>query len=84
MLQPGSIQIEACAQIVSDRVGVDSFATTTTTLSIPFAVLRIGVLERMEIDAAAILQRNVLVYGVGGVIAPFIGIKIIDPIINLI
>ncbi|MBC8144518.1 MAG: potassium-transporting ATPase subunit B, partial [bacterium] len=34
------------------------------------------------LGAAAILQRNVLTYGVGGVIVPFIGIKIIDIIIN--
>ena len=30
------------------------------------------------LGAAAILRRNMLVYGVGGVILPFIGIKAID------
>jgi K+-transporting ATPase ATPase B chain len=30
------------------------------------------------IGAAAILRRNLLIYGVGGVIVPFIGIKVID------
>ena len=30
------------------------------------------------VGAAQILARNVLIYGVGGVVAPFIGIKIID------
>jgi len=30
------------------------------------------------IGAAALLRRNLLIYGVGGLIAPFIGIKIID------
>jgi K+-transporting ATPase ATPase B chain len=29
-------------------------------------------------SAAALLRRNLLIYGVGGVIAPFIGIKLID------
>jgi K+-transporting ATPase ATPase B chain len=29
-------------------------------------------------SATAMLQRNILVYGVGGVLAPFIGIKLID------
>ncbi|EQD43881.1 potassium-transporting ATPase subunit B, partial [mine drainage metagenome] len=29
-------------------------------------------------SSAAILRRNVLVYGVGGVIVPFLGIKVID------
>jgi K+-transporting ATPase ATPase B chain len=28
--------------------------------------------------AAALLRRNLLLYGVGGIIAPFIGIKVID------
>jgi K+-transporting ATPase ATPase B chain len=32
--------------------------------------------------AAAILRRNLLIYGVGGLIAPFIGIKLIDLIIT--
>jgi K+-transporting ATPase ATPase B chain len=30
------------------------------------------------IGAAALLRENLLIYGVGGLIAPFIGIKIID------
>ena len=33
-------------------------------------------------SAAAVLKRNLLIYGVGGVIAPFIGIKIIDIIVS--
>ena len=33
-------------------------------------------------SAAALLRRNLLIYGVGGVIVPFIGIKIIDVIIT--
>jgi K+-transporting ATPase ATPase B chain len=32
--------------------------------------------------AAAILRRNMLIYGLGGIIIPFIGIKIIDVIIT--
>jgi K+-transporting ATPase ATPase B chain len=30
------------------------------------------------VGAEALLRRNLLIYGVGGVIAPFIGIKLID------
>ncbi len=33
------------------------------------------------LSAAAMLRRNLLIYGVGGVIAPFVGIKIIDVVI---
>jgi K+-transporting ATPase ATPase B chain len=34
------------------------------------------------LGAAALLRRNLLIYGVGGVIAPFIGIKLIDMLLT--
>lgn len=34
--------------------------------------------------ASAILGRNLLIYGLGGIIAPFIGIKLIDLVVTLI
>ncbi len=34
--------------------------------------------------AAELLRRNLLVYGVGGIIAPFVGIKILDVVITAI
>ena len=34
------------------------------------------------VSAAAVLRRNLLIYGIGGIIAPFIGIKVIDVIIS--
>lgn len=36
------------------------------------------------IGASALLRRNLLIYGVGGVVAPFIGIKLIDLLLGLI
>ncbi|MPQ98391.1 potassium-transporting ATPase subunit KdpB [Modestobacter sp. I12A-02628] len=35
-------------------------------------------------SASAMLQRNLLVYGVGGVVLPFVGIKLIDLLVSLI
>ena len=35
------------------------------------------------IGASALLRRNLLIFGVGGVIAPFVGIKLIDLLIGL-
>ena len=35
------------------------------------------------VGASALLRRNLLFYGLGGVIAPFIGIKLIDMVIDL-
>lgn len=35
-------------------------------------------------SASALLRRNLLVYGVGGLVAPFVGIKLIDLVVSLI
>jgi K+-transporting ATPase ATPase B chain len=34
------------------------------------------------IGASALLRRNLLIYGLGGIIAPFIGIKVIDLLVH--
>ena len=35
-------------------------------------------------SASSILGRNLLIYGLGGVIAPFVGIKLIDLVVSLL
>ena len=35
------------------------------------------------IGASALLRRNLLIYGVGGIIAPFVGIKLIDLVVSM-
>jgi K+-transporting ATPase ATPase B chain len=51
------------------------FNAIIIVLLIPLALR--GVKFR-PMGAAAILRRNIMIYGLGGVIAPFIGIKVID------
>ena len=34
------------------------------------------------VGAAALLRRNLLIYGLGGIVAPFIGIKLIDLVVS--
>jgi len=51
------------------------FNALIIVLLIPLALR--GVKYR-PLGAAAILRRSLLVYGVGGVVAPFVGIKLID------
>jgi K+-transporting ATPase ATPase B chain len=36
------------------------------------------------IGAAAILRRNLLLYGLGGIVVPFVGIKLIDMLVTSI
>jgi K+-transporting ATPase ATPase B chain len=46
---------------------------------IPLALKGVGY---RPVGAAALLRRNLLIYGVGGIIVPFIGIKAIDIIVS--
>jgi K+-transporting ATPase ATPase B chain len=50
-------------------------------LLIPLALK--GVRYR-PLGAAAVLKRSLLIYGVGGVIAPFVGIKLIDLVLEFV
>ena len=38
----------------------------------------------VKIGAASLLRINLLIYGVGGIILPFVGIKLIDVILTLL
>jgi K+-transporting ATPase ATPase B chain len=57
------------------------FNAVIIVLLIPVALR--GVQYRPS-SPAALLRRNVLIYGVGGVIAPFIGIKLIDILLSVV
>ncbi len=48
-------------------------------LLIPLALR--GVRYR-PVGASALLRRNLLIYGIGGIIAPFIGIKLVDLVVH--
>ena len=45
--------------------------------------LALSGVQYRPIGASALLRRNLLVYGLGGIIAPFIGIKLIDMLLAL-
>jgi K+-transporting ATPase ATPase B chain len=55
------------------------FNAIVIPLLIPIALR--GVRYR-PIGASALLRRNLLIYGLGGIIAPFIGIKLIDLVVH--
>jgi K+-transporting ATPase ATPase B chain len=57
------------------------FNAVIIVLLVPLALR--GVKFRAE-SAESVLRRNLLVYGLGGVIAPFIGIKLIDLLVVLL
>jgi len=39
-------------------------------------------IEYRPMGAASILRRNLLIYGIGGIVIPFIGIKAIDLVVT--
>jgi K+-transporting ATPase ATPase B chain len=57
------------------------FNAIIIVLLIPLALK--GVRYR-PLGAAAVLKRSLLIYGVGGVIAPFLGIKLIDLVLEFV
>src|SRR6185503_12164955 len=56
------------------------FNAITIPLLIPLALR--GVAYK-PIGASALLRRNLFIYGVGGIVAPFVGIKLIDMLMGL-
>lgn len=59
-------------------------AVIFNALIIPVLIpLALRGMQYKPIGASALLRRNLLIYGVGGVVAPFIGIKLIDLFVGL-
>lgn len=59
-------------------------AVIFNAIIIPFLIpLALKGVEYKPIGASALLRRNLLIYGLGGIIVPFIGIKLIDMAVAL-
>lgn len=56
------------------------FNAIIISILIPLALRGV---QYKPIGASALLRRNLLIYGLGGIIAPFVGIKLIDLVIGL-
>ncbi|SIS97337.1 K+-transporting ATPase ATPase B chain [Kaistella chaponensis] len=58
-------------------------AVIFNAIIIPFLIpLALKGVEYKPIGASALLRRNLLIYGLGGIIVPFIGIKLIDLLVT--
>jgi K+-transporting ATPase ATPase B chain len=73
--QLGALNVMALATPQSAILSAVIFNALIIVALIPLALK--GVVYR-AIGAAAVLRDNLLVYGVGGIVVPFIGIKAID------
>ncbi len=82
--QPGPLAALNVMRLASPQSAILSaiiFNALIIVTLIPLALRGVGY---RPMGAAAILQRNLLIYGLGGLITPFIGIKLIDLLITAI
>jgi K+-transporting ATPase ATPase B chain len=69
-------------KLVSPQSAILSAVIFNALIIIALIPLALRGVKYTPIGALATLQRNLLIYGLGGVIIPFIGIKLIDLIIT--
>ena len=55
----------------------------TLLLTGTFMALALRGVAYKPIGASALLRRNLFIYGLGGIIVPFIGIKLIDMLVSV-
>jgi K+-transporting ATPase ATPase B chain len=65
----------------SPHSAILSAVTFNALIIVALIPLALRGVKYRPLGAAVLLQRNLLIYGVGGLIAPFIGLKIIDLIL---
>ena len=75
----GRLNVMGLASPASAILSAVIFNALVIVALVPLALR--GIRYRPE-GAGALLRRNILIYGVGGVIVPFIGIKAIDMVIT--
>jgi potassium-transporting ATPase ATP-binding subunit len=66
----------------SDKSAILSAVIFNALIIIALIPLALKGVAYRPVGAAALLRRNLLIYGLGGILAPFIGIKIIDVLIT--
>lgn len=78
--QLGALNIMGLHSPESALLSAIIFNAIIIPILIPLALKGV---EYKPIGASALLRRNLLIYGVGGIIAPFAGIKLIDLFVGL-
>jgi len=79
--QLGALNVMRLATPESAVLSAIIFNALVIVALIPLALS--GVRYRAR-GAAALLRRNLLIYGIGGLVVPFVGIKLIDLLVNAI
>jgi K+-transporting ATPase ATPase B chain len=69
-------------QLASARSAIVSAVVFNALVIVALVPLALRGVRFVAAGAAAVLRRNLLVYGLGGLVAPFVGIKLIDLLVN--
>jgi potassium-transporting ATPase ATP-binding subunit len=69
-------------QLESPRSAILSAVIFNALIIVGLIPLALRGVKFRAMGAAAVLRRNLLIYGVGGLVAPFVGIKLIDVLIT--
>jgi K+-transporting ATPase ATPase B chain len=70
--------------LASPRSAILSAVIFNAIIIVALIPLALKGVRYRPLGAAAVLKRSLLIYGVGGVIAPFVGIKLIDMLLNVL
>jgi len=70
--------------LANPRSAILSAVIFNALIIIALVPLALRGVKYRPIGASKLLQRNLLIYGLGGIVAPFVGIKIIDVLITAI
>jgi K+-transporting ATPase ATPase B chain len=80
----GPLSVLNIMQLNSPKSAILSAVIFNALVIVALIPLALRGVAYKPIGASALLRRNILLYGVGGLLTPFIGIKLIDIVINLI
>ncbi len=80
--RPGPLSVLNIMRLHSPQSSVLSAVIFNALIIIMLIPLALRGVTYRPLGAAAVLRRNLLIFGLGGLITPFIGIKIIDLLIN--
>jgi K+-transporting ATPase ATPase B chain len=68
----------------SDKSAILSAVIFNALIIVALIPLALRGVAYRPVGAAALLRRNLAIYGLGGIVAPFIGIKIIDVVVSFL
>lgn len=80
----GSLETLNIMNLHSPQSAILSAVIFNALVIIGLIPLALGGIAYKPIGAAALLRRNLLIYGLGGLVIPFIGIKFIDVVLSAI